>query len=222
MKKVLWLIVCLITMLLSVNGQRYYRHYYPRKYYYSRYYYPKTYYSYGSSENTTTSGSDNSWMKHFILFGFGVGGGTINPTGNRSHGTYDMDMIVMNALISIKLGSSEDTSHEYEISESDGGMSLQLGALIPIVTFDKSEYGLGQKGKIFIAPLIGFIESEDTIFDGHYMHDWHACSWWISDNHETKTSCTEYGGAVLVKYGCGFLLGKFTNKSMGLSIGLCI
>ena len=220
MKKTLWFIVCLMTIVMSANAQR---RYYPR-HYYQRSYYPQ----YHITTNTTSSNNSNydmSWMKHFIPFGFGVGGGSINPTGNLSHSSFDLDLICMNILMSVKLGSITDTSYGYEVSCSNGGSSLQFGVLMPIISFDKTEYLFGQKGKIFIAPLIGFISSEDITFDGHYMHEnsrYHVCSWYISDNHETDTSCTEYGGAVMVKYGCGYLLGKVTNKSWGVSVGLCM
>ena len=163
----------------------------------------------------------SSWAKHFVILGCGIGGSSINPSGKLSHSSFDMNLICMNVLLSVNLGSFVDTG---EVSSSNAS-SYQIGALIPVITFDKSEYMLGQKGKIFIAPLIGFIKSDDTIYDGNYMHEnvpYHNCSWWISKNRETDTSCTEYGGAVMVKYGCGYVLGKVTNKSWGISIGLCM
>lgn len=199
MKKILSIIICLITMVMSVNAQ--------------------------NRINNSYKGDDCGFMKHFVPFGFGVGGGNINPTGKMSHNSFDLDLICMNVLMTVKLGSVADTSHREEVSSSDGGTSLQFGVLLPIITFDKTEYLLGQKGKIFIAPLIGFIKSDDIVFDGHYMHEnsrYHICSWWISDNHVTDTSCTEYGGAVMAKYGCGYILGKVTNKSWGISVGLCM
>jgi hypothetical protein len=216
-----------MTMVVSVNAQRYYhRRVYPHSAAYYRSLYSNINYRYnGSYTSSNSEECQTSWMRHFVTLGFGIGGGAINPTGNYSHSSFDMDLICMNVLMSLKLGSRDDTSKGYRVSDSDGGVSLQFGALIPILTFDKSEYLWGQKGKIFIAPLIGFIKSEDTIYDGFYLHEnsrYHTCSYWISDNHETDTSCTEYGGAVMVKYGCGYLLGKVTNKSWGVSVGVCM
>ena len=103
---------------------------------------------------------------------------------------------------------------------------MQLGFLIPVFDFDKNKSSLREqsKGKIFVAPIIGFIDADDTTFDGDWMHEntkYHHCQWWVSDNHVEDYSCTEYGGAILVKHGCGYLLGKVTNKSWGITIGLC-
>lgn len=171
--------------------------------------------------------SDNcSFTKHFIIFGFGIGGGSMNASGNASFGTFDLDLIAMNVLLSIKLAGTKDTSHDDVVSLADGGNSMQIGVLIPIYTFNKEECSLREaaKGKIFIAPLIGFIDADDTTFDGNYMHkhtQYHHCQWWVSDNDVEDYKCTEYGGAIMVKYDCAYLLGKFTNKSVGVSIGLC-
>lgn len=184
-----------------------------------------TYKSHISYSDSNLDKDPTSFMDYFVAFGFGIGGGTINPTGNLSHGSFDMDLIVMNVLFSYKAGTFEDTSYGYDISSSDAD-SWQLGVLIPITGFGGEDWiGRKHKCQIYIAPLIGFIDSEDTVFDGSFMHEntlYHNCSWWISDNKETDTSCTEYGGALMVRYGCGYLLGKFTNKSVGLSIGFCI
>lgn len=180
------------------------------------------------SQNNTVGYSENDlpFMRHFIIFGFGIGGGSINPSGKMSHGSFDMDLIAMNALISVKFGTMKDTSNDDEVSLSDGGTSLQLGFLIPVFDFDKKESGLREqsKGKIFVAPIIGFIDADDTTFDGHKLHKstkYHHCQIWVSDNHVEEHSCTEYGGAILVKHGCGYLMGKVTNKSWGITIGLC-
>jgi hypothetical protein len=168
------------------------------------------------------SESDLSFMKHFIAFGIGVGGGSINPTGNRTHSSFDMDIIAMNVLMSVKFGSLIDTG-EFTFSDAS---SLQFGILFPVFTFDKNEFGLfdGQKkGKIFVAPLIGFIDGDDTTIDGEYMHKntrYHHCTWWVDTSTSESNSCTEYGAAILVKHGFGYLMGKFTNKSFGLSVGL--
>lgn len=172
------------------------------------------------------SESDLSFMRHFIIFGFGVGGGSMNASGKMSSGSFDMDLIAMNALISIKIGKMKDTSNLDEVSLSDGGNSLQLGFLIPVFDFDKRESSFREqsKGKIFIAPIIGFIDADDTTFDGHKLHKstkYHHCQIWVSENHIEDYSCTEYGGAIMAKYGCGYLMGKVTNKSWGITIGLC-
>ena len=223
MKRIIVILVCLVTMVLNVNAQR--RHYYPRvyphssAYYYNRYANINRYNYYNTSSESTNH--DTSWMKHFVIFGGGVGGGSINPSGELSHGSFDMDLICMNLLFSVKFGGMVDTG-EFSFSDTN---SFQVGALIPIVTFDKSEYLWGQKGKIFIAPLIGFIKADETLVDGEYMHEHtygHICSWWIDETKIKEQNCTEYGGAVMVKYGCGYLLGKVTNKSWGVSIGLCM
>lgn len=173
---------------------------------------------------TSDEKDPTSWMKHFIIFGGGIGGGSINPTGNLSHGSFDLDLIFLNVLFSVKFGGLVDTQG-YDFADAN---SFQFGALIPIVTFDKSEYLFGQKGKIFIAPVIGFISADETYIDGEFFHsganriEGHNCQWWIDESRVKNQNCTEYGGALMVKYGCGYLLGKFTNKSWGLSIGLCM
>lgn len=223
------ILICLMAIVINSNAQRrhyYPRHYYPKvyphssAYYYNRYANINRYSNYG----TSSTNHDTSWMKHFVIFGGGIGGGSINPSGELAHSSFDMDLIFMNVLFSIKLGSIVDTG-EFSFSDTN---SFQVGALIPIVTFDKSEYLWGQKGKIFIAPLIGFIKADNTYVDGEYFHsganhvDGHVCQWWIDETEVKEQNCTEYGGALMVKYGCGYLLGKVTNKSWGVSIGLCM
>ena len=203
MRKVLWLIVCLMTMVVSANAQ-------------------DDVYEVRITHNSSGS---NNWFKHFIIFGGGVGTGTIKPTKEVSHNSFDMDLIFMNLLFSAKTGNIVDTG---ELSFSDTS-SFQIGALIPIVGFgDEDWIGRKHKNQIFIAPLIGFISADDTYADGHDFHsganriEGHHCQWWISETKVKEQNCTEYGGAVMVKYGCGYLLGKFTNKSVGVSVGLCI
>ena len=161
-----------------------------------------------------------SWMKHFILFGGGMGYGSIRPTNNISHNSLDLEFITMNVLFCAKFGNLVDTQG-YDFGDAN---SLQVGILIPIITFDKTEYLWGQKGKIFIAPVIGFISADETHVDGEFMHEntyYHHCTWWIDESYKKDADGMEYGGAVMVKYGCGYVLGKVTDKSWGVSIGLC-
>lgn len=239
MKKVLWLIACLITMVLSVNAQQYYSYYRGSSYSRSvaaskrfahsmkmfsiaqnaRYEKYKSHISY--SDNNLDK-DPTSFMNYFVAFGFGIGGGTINPTGNLSHGSFDLDLICMNVLMSVKLGSIKDTG-EFSFDDCN---SLQFGILIPVVGFGNEDFiGRKHKCQIYVAPLIGFISADGTYVDGEYMHEntrYHHCRWWIDETTTKDYDCTEYGGGLMVRYGCGYLLGKFTNKSCGVSIGLCI
>lgn len=161
-----------------------------------------------------------SWMKHFVLFGGGIGYGNIKPTNGISHESFDLEFIAMNVLFCAKFGNLVDTQG-YDFGDAN---SLQVGILIPIITFDKTEYLWGQRGKIFIAPVIGFISADETHVDGEFMHEntyYHHCTWWIDESYKKDADGMEYGGAVMVKYGCGYVLGKVTDKSWGVSIGLC-
>lgn len=178
-----------------------------------------TYKSHISYSDSNLDKDPTSFMDYFVVFGFGIGGGTINPTDNLSHGSFDLDLVCMNVLMSVKLGSIKDTG-EFSF---DSCNSLQFGILIPVVGFGDEDFiGRKHKCQIYVAPLIGFISADGTFVDGNYMHDWHNCSWWIDTTTTKDYDCTEYGGGLMVRYGCGYLLGKFTNKSVGLSIGFCI
>lgn len=248
MKRFIMAIVCLMTMVLSANAQR---RYYTRSYgvrphstsyYYNRYSNisngRKSYSSYYQKDNTTTykptnddmyyksprkhKENDDSWMENFVLFGIGVGGSNINLK-EHSNGTFDIDLIAMNVLFSAKI--SDLFTIDPNKMDLNNASSIQLGILFPIYTFDKSEYAFGKKGKIFVAPLIEFVSADDVNIDGHYLHEnvpYHNCQYWISTTTTKDLSSTGYGGAVMIKYGCGYLLGKVTNKSVGISVGLAI
>ena len=242
MKRIGLIIICFVCITLSVNAQWYrsgsragnrMAHYaHSMKLTSMQLNSRRATYHYNSYNQTNydTNYDTNSgkWLDYFVCFGFGIGGGTLNPTGNLTHSSFDMDLICMNVLMTLKLGSFEDTGYGYNVSSSDA-TSLQFGVLIPVIGFGKDNFwGRKHKAQIFVAPLIGFINSEDVKYDGSFLHDktpseqyGHICHYWISDNKETDTSCTEYGGALMVRYGCGYLLGKFTNKSLGVSVGFC-
>lgn len=169
--------------------------------------------------------SDMSWIRHFIILGGGIGGGNISLDGH-SNGTFDLEFIAMNILFTAKFGNLFTIDpNKIDFKDAD---SFQLGVLIPIYTFDKAEYLWGQKGKFFVAPIIGFVSADDVNIDGHYYHsgnnavEGHNCNYWISTSTTKNLSCTEFGGAVMVKYGCGYILGKVTNKSWGVTMGLCM
>lgn len=218
MRKVLWLIVCLMTMVTSANAQN--RLVHITKMFQIEHNARYERYKRHIPHSDNYMGKDpTSFMSHFIIFGGGVGTGSINPTGNVRHESFDMDLICMNILVSAKFGSIEDTG-EFSFDDCN---SLQIGALIPIVGFGGEDWiGRKHKNQIFVAPIIGFISSDGTYVDGHYAHDWHNCDWWIDTTTTKYDNSIEYGGALMVKCGCGYLLGKFTNKSVGVSVGLCI
>ena len=211
MKKVLWLIVCLMTMVMSANAQKYF-----------------TEDGYYVNPNNISKEKKHFWKSSgFVGFGFGVGYGSLNPSGEFSHNSIDLDLICFNVLMSYRLGNIYDTS---DISSSNIS-SFQLGCLIPILNFNKDEdiFGRIGKGKIFIVPFIEWIDEERFTGDGHYLHDkipsqqdGHVCTAWIGTSHDEVDKYTEFGVGIMAKYGCGYLLGKFTRKTLGVSIGLCI
>ena len=218
MKKVLCIIACLMAMVLSVNAQSRLVHItrmfqIEQNARYERYKHHIPY-------NEKFIGKDpSSFMSNFIAFGIGVGCGSVKTNGELKYRSFDMDLICMNILASAKFGSTEDIG-EFGFG---GCNSLQIGALIPIVGFGGEDWiGRKHKNQIYIAPLIGFISTDETYVDGHYAHDWHNCSWWVDTSTSEYHNSTEYGGALMIRCGCGYLLGKITNKSLGFSLGFCI
>lgn len=166
------------------------------------------------------------FLDFFTTIGFGVGSGSLNPTGNLSHNSVDLDLIAVNILISVKLGNMIDTG-EFSFEDAD---SLQFGFLIPVMGFGGEDFmGRKHKCQVYVSPLIGLSSAEETFVSGHYYHDkvpslqgGHICHWWVDTTEETKVNITEFGGALMVRYGCGFILGKFTAKSFGISIGIAL
>ena len=126
--------VCLMTMVMNVDAQR------ANEFSWLRYQ--------ERIENLddiydvplTDSEKSSSFLDHFIIYGFGIGGGSANPTGKLTHSTFDMDMVVMNVLFSMKMGSIEDTG-AYSFDDTN---SMQVGVLIPIYSFGGEDW-IGRK-----------------------------------------------------------------------------
>lgn len=152
MKRFIITFICLMTMIMSANAQRYYsRHYYPR-HYYSRHYYPRHYYSryyypsYYSSDDSR-SNFDITECENTILGGVGVGKSYCD--GNFSSST-DIELIIFNALVTTKIGKNKD---KYSTSIP---ISVQLGYLFKVLSFGGKDFaGRKHNTKVFVSPLVG-------------------------------------------------------------------
>ena len=120
MKKILFILVCMFAA-INVNGQRYHLGFSEEYLYRFSYIYNDSIRDsviadlsnqrYTRRKDTSTEKKDFWENSSFIRFGFGVGRGDINPSGNFSHKTIDLDLICLNVLMSCRIGEIYDTGN---------------------------------------------------------------------------------------------------------------
>ena len=198
MKKLFLLLLFTICAMLNVSAQ-----------------YDDIYY--GSHKKSI---NNNKLIDFALIGGIGVGYNTMNPTGNMSSQSISMDFILFNFMASINFGSIIDTG---ETSFTDTSCT-QIGFLIPIFGFGEEDmFERKHKGKIYIAPIISNTTYDNWHINGHYLHknsSYHTCSVWVDTSSADERKLTEFGGALMVKYGCGYIMAKATKTTFGISTGL--
>ena len=199
MKKFIMALVCLMTMVMSVNAQS-------KEFNYLEvektmgddvYYNPH-------KEKKTSSFWDKQQM-----FSLGYTMGCVYG-GDKTHIYYGVESIIGGALVGLTISDSDD---EYGISTG-----FQFGYYIPICKFGKDDYRNGWNHALLISPLIEF--NKILVVDGEYMHHepHHHCTWWV-DKSYTKEGKTGFGVSIMYRFGFGNITAKVTSVSAGLTIG---
>ena len=227
MKKVLWLIVCLMAMVVSANAQRRYyprhyyersyypRHYYPRHYYqrsyYPRHYYPQHYGTiYTTSDDISTINEADKKDYDKILFGFGTGVDWIDNGENRKASVLTLELIGCNIYGEMQLANLKENT---EFSNNEISFSWKVGYIISLIKYKGGFVGVG--------PVVGRSYIQDYSDVNGSSKDYY---WYLHDHityEEPKAKNWEYGGIAAVRYGYGYMTFKLTNKTIGTSIGLC-
>ncbi len=176
-----------------------------------------------SSISFAQTENKNFLLDNFILAGAGGGISYIKTPVKECNKSLDIDLIVLNTFVSVKLSNIGD-DNKFNVSSAT---EFQFGLILPLLK-------LGPKGDkmnkcLAIVPIYEYGIFDLTHVEGHYYHtlkervesNWtHIC--WHDDSEIYRTYQHAFGGGVLYKGGNGFIMAKFTSKSIGISVGVCI
>lgn len=154
MKKWIMAIVCLMTMVMSANAQRYYRGVgYSRSVAASRSFANYMYWNSRLSRYRNNGGSfEISKHEKTIIAGFGIGKSYCDENFENST---DIDLTIYNVFLSMKVGQNKN-ENEYSVP-----VSAQVGYMINLLNFGGKDFvGRKHNTKLYISPLVGIGYSE--------------------------------------------------------------
>ena len=152
MRKLLWLIVCLMTMAVNADAQRYYG-FTPMYHTFNsfRIVHNAEYRLQGNHEPF-----DPTNFEHTMFGGVGVGKSYCDGDFSNS---IDIDCIVFNVFLSFKITEKESTlKYDSNKGEYECGtpLSVQVGYMFNVLSFGgKDIIGRSHCAKVFVSPLVG-------------------------------------------------------------------
>ena len=192
MKKVLWLIVCLMTMVVSVNAQD-----------------DDMYY--GSKKTNNSS----SYWDNTISFGGSVGFGKLHIDRGNDVNFYELEVMVYNTFFSWGFSDSDNNynlyynwqlGHYINIvnfgkTSWNGGKEHQI-KIAPLIEF------------------INYVHVDGHELHENTPH--HNCQVWVDTSENKPLDTFTFGVGILYRYKSLYFSVKATNKSIKGNIGLCM